>query len=118
MSEKTISIGFTKKEYSDVLNLAKKEGFSISQYIKSKIIPNEFHEKYTILIQEVLRLEPNTEFTIKDILKPHGWENISKGVKLSLGKHFYANVNSENNDIINVKVKGFGVSGIMCYTKI
>jgi hypothetical protein len=117
MSEKTLSIGFSEKEYSEVLKLAQKEGFSISQYIKSKIIPNEFNEKYKILIQEVLGLEPNTEFTIKDMLKPHGWENISKGVKLSLGKHFYAYVNSENNNIIKVKVKGFGVSGIMCYIK-
>ena len=115
MSEITISIGFTKDEYSKIIELAQKDGFSISQYIKSKIIPNEFNTKYKILIQEVSRLESNTIFTIKDILKEHGWDNISKGTKLSLGKHFYTNVNAEN--INNVKVKGYGVSGIMCYTK-
>ena len=43
------------------------------------------------------------------------WAYFSRGIKLSLGKHFYKNVNE--NKIKNVKIKGFGKSGIMCYIK-
>ena len=115
MSEKTISIGFTNEEYSRILKSAQTEGLSISQYIKSKIIPNEFNERYMILMQNLSKLNPNTVFSIKDLWGPDEWENISRGVKLSLGKHFYKNVKSGN--INNVTIQGFGISGIMCYIK-
>jgi phosphatidylserine/phosphatidylglycerophosphate/cardiolipin synthase-like enzyme len=115
MSDRTISIGFTNKEYSDILKSAKDEGVSISQYIKSKIIPNEFNEKYKVLVQKVSEIKPNTVFTVKDLWKFEEWDKISKGVKLSLGKHFYKNVVTDN--IKKVQVKGYGVSGIMCYIK-
>jgi hypothetical protein len=115
MSEKTISIGFTNDEYSKILKLAQDEGISISQYIKSKIIPNEFNEKYKELMQKALKRESNTVFTIKELWEPDEWEKISRGVKLSLGKHFYKNVEAKN--INNVRIKGFGIAGIMCYFK-
>jgi hypothetical protein len=115
MSEKTISIGFTNEEYSKILKLAQDEGISISQYIKSKIISNEFHEQYKELILKVSKLKSNTSFTIKELWEPDEWDKISRGVKLSLGKHFYKNVETKNID--NVRIKGFGVSGIMCYIK-
>jgi hypothetical protein len=115
MSEKTISVGFTNEEYSKISKLAQTECISISQYIKSKVIPNEFNEKYRDLMQKVLKLKPNTIFTVKSLWKSNEWEKISKGVKLSLGKHFYKNV--ENKNINNVTVKGPGVYGIMCYIK-
>jgi hypothetical protein len=115
MSERTISIGFTDEEYSKILKSAQSEGISISQYIKSKVIPNEFNEKYKDLIKKVANNGPGQEFTIKDIFGYDEWGKISRGVKLSLGKHFYKNV--ENGNIKNVSIKGFGVSGIMLYIK-
>jgi hypothetical protein len=115
MSEKTISIGFSNEEFSKILKSAQSEGLSISQYIKSKIILNEFNEKYSDLIQKVLNLEPNEEFSIKDLWGSNEWDKISRGVKLSLGKHFYKNVKAGN--INDVAIKGFGISGIMCYIK-
>jgi len=116
MSEKTISIGFTNKEYSKISELAKTEGISISQYIKSKVIPNEFNEKYKELIQKVSNLKSNTVFTIKELWKKDDWEMISRGTKLSLGKHFYKNVYTKNID--NIIIKGYYISGIMRYKKI
>ncbi|MDR1596282.1 MAG: single-stranded DNA-binding protein [Treponema sp.] len=115
MSEKTISIGFTNAEYLKILRLAQNEGMSIAQYIKSMVIPNEFNEQYKKLIQKIIDLKPNTVFTVKDLWEPDEWDKISRGVKLSLGKHFYKNVESKN--IVNIKIKGFGISGIMCYIK-
>jgi hypothetical protein len=107
--------GFSNDEYSKISKSAQNEGFSISQYIKSKIIPNEFNKKYKDLIQKVSKLDLNKYFSIKDLWKPDEWDKISRGVKLSLGKHFYKNVESGN--INNVAIKGFGISGIMCYIK-
>lgn len=115
MSEKTISIGFTNEEYSKILKLSKNEGMSIAQYIKSIITPNEFNEEYKNLLQKVINLKPNTVFTVKDLWESDEWDKISRGVKISLGKHFYKNVAEKNID--NIRVKGFGVSGIMCYIK-
>jgi hypothetical protein len=65
-------------------------------------------------MQKVLKLEPK-EFSIKELWEPDEWENISRGVKLSLGKHFYKNVDAQN--IENVSIKGFGISGVMRYDK-
>jgi hypothetical protein len=64
---------------------------------------------------KVLKKDPGQEFTIKDIFGYDEWGKISRGVKLSLGKHFYKNV--ENGNINSVSIKGFGVSGIMFYIK-
>jgi predicted DNA-binding protein len=115
MSEKTISIGFTNEEHSKLLKLAQNEGMSIAQYIKSMIIPNELNEQYNNLIQKIIKLKPDTVFSIKDLWEYDEWNKISRGVKLSLGKHFYKNV--EAKKIHDVKKKGFGVAGIMCYKK-
>jgi hypothetical protein len=95
MSEKTISIGFKNEEHSKILKSAKNEGMSIAQYIKSMIIPNEFNEQYKKLIQKIINLKPNTIFTVKDLWEPDEWDKISRGVKLSLGKHFYKNVETK-----------------------
>ena len=115
MPEKTFSIGFTNEEFTKIQALAQKEGVSISQYIKSKVIPNETSLKYRELLQKVKKLKPGDEFTIKKLWEPDEWDNIPKGVKLSIGKYFYKNVESEMID--NVIIKGFGKAGIMCYKK-
>ncbi|MDR1445046.1 MAG: single-stranded DNA-binding protein [Treponema sp.] len=115
MSEKTISIGFTNEEYSKILKSAQNEGMSVAQYIKSMIIPNEFNEQYKNLMQKIINLKPDIIFTVKDLWEPDDWNKISRGVKFSLGKHFYNNVETKNID--NVIIKGFCVSGIMCYIK-
>jgi hypothetical protein len=115
MSERTISIGFTDEEYTKILKSAQSERISISQYIKAKVILNEFSEKYKDLIKKALKIEPGLEFSVKDIFGYDEWGKISRGVKLSLGKHFYKNV--KNGNINNVSIKGFGIAGIMLYTK-
>ena len=117
MSEKTISIGFTNLEYNTIMEAAKNEGVSISQYIKSNIniISNVFNIRYKELVQKVLELPPNTIFTIKELWKKDEWNNFSRGIKLSLGKHFYKNVH--DNTINNVSIKGYYKSGIMRYIK-
>jgi hypothetical protein len=115
MSEKTISIGFTNEEFSKIFDLAQIEGMSIAQYIKSKILSNEFNKKYKVLLQNLLQIETNRIFTVKELFKSDEWDNISRGVRLSLGKHFFKNV--KNKNIKNVSIKGYGISGIMCYIK-
>jgi len=115
MAEKTIFIYLTLPEFSKVKELADAEGVSISQYIKTQIIPNEFNLKYKELLKKVDELKSGEEFTIKKLWNTDEWESITRGVKLSLGKHFYRNV--ETNNIKNVDIKGFGKAGIMVYVK-
>lgn len=89
---------------------------SIAQYIKSTLISNEFNKYYKELVQKIINLKPDTVFTVKDLWEPDEWAEISRGVKLSIGKHLYKNVDSKN--IANVRIKGYGISGIMCYVKV
>jgi hypothetical protein len=79
MPEKTFSIGFTNEEFSIIEELAQKEGVSISQYIKSKVIPNETSLKYKELLQKVKKLNADEEFTIKKLWEPDEWDKIPKG---------------------------------------
>ena len=116
MSERTISIGFTNEEYSKILELAQAKNYSISQYIRSKVIPNEFNIKYSYLIKKISKLKPDTIFTVKTLWRIDEWNEIPKGIKLSLGKHFYTNVKLGN--FTNIKIIGYGKYGIMNYLKI
>jgi len=115
MSDKTITIGFTDLEYDQIQKKAQSLGFSITQYIKSRVIPGEFNEKYEELLQKVKHYHSKKDFSVKSLWEQNEWENISRGVKLSLGKHFYRNVIAEKID--NVKKIGFGEAGIMLYKK-
>ena len=112
MPKKTVSISFTNDEFTKIQKIAQKEGVSISQYIKSKVLPNEVSLIYKELLQKVKKLKSGEEFTIKNLWEQDEWDNIPKGIKLSIGKYFYKNAKT-NNVIIN----GFGKAGIMCYIK-
>jgi len=120
VSEKKVTIGFTSEDFFKIQELAQERGVSIAQYIKSKVIPNEFDVRYEELLQKVNQLEPGREFNIKELWEDENeWYCISRGVRLSLGRHFYRNVvETHPPKIVNVKEKGFGVAGIMRYTKI
>jgi hypothetical protein len=115
MSERTISISFSNEQFSKIQESAQKEGVSISQYIKSQVFPNETSLKYKELLKKVENLKSGEEFTIKNLWEPHEWLDIPKGIKLSIGKYFYKNV--EAKKINKVIKKGFGKAGIMCYQK-
>lgn len=120
MSEKKVTIGFTSEEFTIIQGLAEEQGVSIAQYIKTKVISNEFDIRYDELLQKVNQLASGNEFSIKELWEdePGEWDNISRGVRLSLGRHFYRNVaETQPPKINNVKEKGFGVAGIMRYTK-
>jgi len=115
MDKRTVFLGFTTDEYSQIEREAQAKGISVTQYCKSRIIDNEFNIKYAELLNLLEDVEPNTEFTIKDLWKNGGWEDISRGVKLALGKHFFKNVEKKKYDVAK---KGFGKAGIMCYVKL
>jgi hypothetical protein len=116
MSEKTISISFTSEEYLKLQDLADKKGVSISQYIKSMVIPNEVSTKYNELLQKVKDLKSGEEFNIKKLWEPDEWDKIPIGIKLSIGKYFYKSVDA--NKVDDVSIKGYGKAGIMCYKKL
>jgi len=120
VSEKKVTIGFSSEEFLKIQELAQERGVSIAQYIKSMVIPNEFDIRYEELLQKVNQLEHGRDFSIKELWENENeWDSISRGVRLSLGRHFYRNVaETQPPKIINVKEKGFGVAGIMRYTKI
>ena len=119
MSEKKVTIGFTSEEFYKIQKWAQERGVSIAQYIKSKVVPNEFDLRYDELLQKVNQLESGKEFSIKELWEKNEWDCISRGVRLSLGRHFYRNIaETQPPKIDNAKIKGFGVAGIMRYTKI
>ena len=118
MPEKKVTVGFTHDEFSQIQELALERGVSVAQYIKTKVIPNEFDMRYEELLDKVEKTEPGRLFSIKDLWEPDEWFSISRGVRLSLGRHFYRNVaETKPPKIANVKDIGFGVAGIMRYKK-
>ena len=116
MPDKTVTLSFTAEEYNDIDERARAEGVSVSLYIKSRVIKNEIGFKYSELLRRIKNLKPGVDFCIRDLWDSNEWDNIPRGIKLSIGKYFYKNVIEEK--IPNVKLKGYGKFGVMYYTKI
>jgi hypothetical protein len=117
MAEKIIYLGLTMTEYQKIEKDAKNAGMSIPAYCKSIIIPSEFTENYKLLLRKVKKFPSNSEFSIRQLWEQNyqEWDQISRGVKLALGRHFYSQV--QKNSIKNVVKKGFGQNGTMYYIK-
>jgi hypothetical protein len=117
MADRIIYLGVTNVEYEKIKKEAKKSGMTIPTYCKSKIIDSEFNENYKLLLEKVQNCLPNSEFSIRELWKNNvkDWEQISRGVKLAIGRQFYSQVHKKN--IKNVIEKGFGRNGTMFYIK-
>jgi hypothetical protein len=111
MHSKIISISVTNDEYNYLLNLANKNGLSISRYCKLKLqINNEFEKYYKTLQKNVEKLSSrkNLKFYIRDLWNIEEWDLIPKGVKLTLGKQFYTDVILKHFKFVNYHGYGIG----------
>jgi hypothetical protein len=117
MADKVLYIGVTNTEYEKIKGDAKNAMMTIPTYCKSKIIDTEFNIYYKLILEKIDELPSKFEFSIRQLLEgdENNWENISRGVKLALGRQFYSQVDSKY--IKTVNKKGYGKNGTMFYIK-
>jgi hypothetical protein len=116
MSEKIISFGVTAEEFQKIQKEAEQKNMSISMYCKSLIISEaNFIKYYNHLIKKIEKFPLGISFTIRDLMGDEIWDKIPKGIKLSMGRQFYTQVN--NGILANIKVEGYGAAKTMRYSK-
>jgi len=117
MADKVIYIGVSNSEYQIIENNARNAMMTIPTYCKSRIIDSEFNLYYRLLLNKIDELPSKFEFSIRQLLEDdeNHWENISRGVKLAIGRQFYSQVH--NKYIKTVSKKGYGKNGTMFYLK-
>ena len=117
MADKIIYIGVSDKEYNNIERDARNARMTIPAYCKSRIITSEFARHYEMLLNRIDELPSKFEFSIRQLLEgdENIWGNISRGVKLAIGRQFYSQV--DNKYIKTVSKKGYGKNGTMFYIK-
>lgn len=115
MEKINIQILFTKEEYERLQIEADELGLTVPLYIKHSVLKDDiFVVYYQKLIEKVNALPVGTVFNIKALFGVE-W-NMSKGIKLNLGKTFYGRVNSRI--VTNVECVGKDSSNVMWYKRI
>jgi hypothetical protein len=120
MADKTIYLGLSSAEYQIIEKEARKAGMTLSTYCKSKIIDSEFNKYYTLLLKKVEELPLKSEFSIRQLFEngnDNTWQQISRGVKLAMGRQFFFQVDNNYLEDKTVQKKGYGPNGTMFYIK-
>ena len=112
----TVSVTLTDEEYEDVLIKSKAKGLTVAQYVKKyPISVDDFDSRYSDLKKKAL-LEPvGRPFTVMSLFDD--WDDIPRGVKLSLGRNFYHLVKRETQELIQIKPAGKTSSNIQLYVR-
>lgn len=107
-----VVVTLTDQEFAEVERFAKEKGLSISQYVKRyPITDNDFDFRYDFLKKEAVKQPVNSPFTVMSLFED--WNEISRGVKLSLGRCFYHLVKGGN--LPNVVPAGKNSSSVQLY---
>lgn len=115
MKKINVQLLFTQDEYDKIKVKADSVGLTVPLYIKSELVQdNDFGTCYRDLIDKVNDLPAGVKFNIKSLFGVQ-W-TMSRGVKLNLGKTFYAKVS--DGVISNVKSIGKDSSNTMWYEKL
>lgn len=86
---KVIQISFTEGEFEHLERRAEEEGSSVALYIKNRVLEDtEFQKCFGELLTRVSRIKVGTKFNIKAVFGTD-WTNITKGVRLAMGRAFY-----------------------------
>jgi hypothetical protein len=95
---KVVQMTFTDEQYAE---LKKRAGDQIIQhYLLGREFPkNDFEKWFPELLLRVGEIRNGTKFNIKAVFGTE-WINIPKGIKLSLGRVFYQQVNASK--VLNV----------------
>jgi hypothetical protein len=118
MAEKTIAFGVTNAEYVELKARADKEGISVPQYVKVQVLAESSFNNYVqLLLKSIATLPPRSTFSVRSIMEEAGvWEDIPKGQKMALGRHFFTV--ARDNKEINVELFGNEGSNPVMYRKI
>ena len=107
-----VVVTLTDKEYLEVVKLSKEKGLSISQYVKRYSIGNDdFDSLYDYLKNKAIEQPANKPFTVMSLFTD--WDEIDRGVKLSLGRCFYHLVKS--GKLPGVEPAGKNTSNVQLY---
>lgn len=111
----SVSVTLTDKEYEVVTQQAKEKGLSIAQYVKRfPISGDEFDERYEYLKKQSCSQEVGFPFTVMSLFSD--WNDIPRGVKLSLGRNFYHLI-KRGEEIKSVKPAGKNSSNVQLYIR-
>ena len=114
MEKVNVQILFTKNEYEQLKIEADKLGLTVPLYVRGEVLKNDsFGKYYKELIEKVDALSSGTKFNIKALFGVE-W-TMNKGIKLNLGKTFFAAV--DGGAINNVNSIGKDSSNVMWYEK-
>lgn len=117
MGDKTIAFSVTEAEHKEIEKLAIKEGMSVPQFVKAKIVDSSFNTYIKLLLQGVEQLPPRSTFTVRSVLEDAQiWNDIPKGQKMALGKSFYNLI--KDHPEYDVKVYGSQLTNPVSYQKI
>lgn len=112
----TVSVTLTDKEYADVKSKAEEKGLSIAQYVKRfPISGDEFDERYEYLKKQAKQQPLGSPFTVMSLFSD--WNEIPRGVKLSLGRNFYHLVKRNEGEVNMVKPAGKNSSNVQLYIR-
>ena len=116
MDKKLIQLAFTQDEYKQLLELASDNNMNITDFMKSKTLPNYKGTPYYIEIakEKVNLLPTDINFTLP-LLFGEDWNKLSRSIKLSIGRDFYRQVNE--NNIQNIIPTSKDSSNIQVYKK-
>lgn len=93
---KTFNIRLSDFEYDQLKDISEKENISISEYIRSKTIPNYHMEKHLYEINLRIRsIAYHQTFTLKGLLGNY-WDILPQSEKIILSKKFANDLKSFN----------------------
>lgn len=100
---KVIQIRFSDSEMEFLSRKAEEKGVTVPIFIKGEVLSDtEFNVKFEELKKRVKHIPVGTDFSIKAVFGVE-WGGISKGVRLALGKAFYAYIDAGNEPTIEIK---------------
>ena len=98
---KVVQVSFSEEDYMYINKVANDKGITVQMLIKQSVLPRrEYDEAFEKLIDMISKLEPEEEFTIRELFSTE-WKRLTKGTRLSLGRCFFQSI--EKGLITNVK---------------
>lgn len=112
----TVSVTLTDAEYQDVLVKSKEKGLTVSQYVKKyPISVDDFDSRYSELKKKACSQPVGVPFTVMSLFED--WDDIPRGVKLSLGRNFYHLVKRKAEEVKQIRATNKNSSNIQLYVR-
>lgn len=108
-----VYVQYTDNEYADMIHKAKAEGLPLGLYIRKVTLgDSEFVLRYKELLKLIDSKPIGTRFSLRAIFGTE-WMNISKGVRLALGRQFFKELDEGN--VPGVISDGADSAKVQCY---